>query len=52
MTTADLIFFLLLIFACSERVEKQLKELQEKTESKRVELVKTQTMLQQAVGQK
>ncbi|KAF9392631.1 hypothetical protein CPB97_011611 [Podila verticillata] len=35
-----------------ERVEKQLKDLQEKTEKKRVELVQTQTMLQQAAGQK
>ncbi|KAF9307337.1 hypothetical protein BGZ74_005777 [Mortierella antarctica] len=35
-----------------DRVEKQLKDLQEKTEKKRVELVQTQTMLQQAVGQK
>ncbi|KAG0039917.1 hypothetical protein BGZ82_006174 [Podila clonocystis] len=35
-----------------DRVEKQLKELQEKTEKKRLELVQTQTMLQQAVGQK
>ncbi|KAG0029684.1 hypothetical protein BGZ81_003519 [Podila clonocystis] len=35
-----------------DRVEKQLKELQEKTEKKRVELVQTQTMLQQAAGQK
>ncbi|KAF9216703.1 hypothetical protein CPC16_011660 [Podila verticillata] len=35
-----------------ERVEKQLKDLQEKTEKKRVDLVQTQTMLQQAAGQK
>ncbi|KAF9320601.1 hypothetical protein BG000_005808 [Podila horticola] len=35
-----------------DRVEKQLKELQEKTEKKRLELVQTQTMLQQAAGQK
>lgn len=40
------------LFSLSDRVEKQLKELQEKTEKKRLELVQTQTMLQQAAGQK
>ncbi|KAF9169757.1 hypothetical protein BGX21_010000 [Mortierella sp. AD011] len=34
-----------------ERVEKQLKDLQEKTEKKRIELVETQTALQQHAAQ-
>ncbi|ORZ28002.1 Prefoldin [Lobosporangium transversale] len=34
-----------------DRVEKQLKDLQEKTEKKRVELVQTQTALQQLAAQ-
>ncbi|KAF9344456.1 hypothetical protein BGX26_004347, partial [Mortierella sp. AD094] len=33
------------------RVEKQLKDLQEKTEKKRIELVETQTALQQHAAQ-
>ncbi|KAF9408694.1 hypothetical protein BGZ94_002222, partial [Podila epigama] len=35
-----------------DRVEKQLKDLQEKTEKKRMELVQTQTVLQQQAAQK
>ncbi|KAF9925892.1 hypothetical protein FBU30_004417 [Linnemannia zychae] len=35
-----------------DRVEKQLKELQEKTEKKRMELVQTQTAIQQQAAKK